>query len=476
MKKAIILSADQEALQVNLDARIYGTFIETGAGQEVVRHFFRAGMASGTIAKTMSAYDRDFSDSIYGKEKDGRYVCESRLQNMIEKEYGLLEDRLDRKQHKDKMFFAFANTMTTINHEKTMQGHGWMGIRFQLDSKKEANNVILHVRLNDADARLQQETIGVIGTNLVHACFFNHNNPKELLKSLYDNLSSDNIEIDMIKMTGPDFKKVDNRLLSLTLVKERMTNVVIFSPDGVNQQAADILYKKNILTIRGSFRPVTKVNINMLENGLTKFLENKRVKKENIQILFEITLSNLKMEGEINEKDFLDRADILCSLGYTVMISNYKKYYKLVEYLSQFTRARMGLIIGVDNLLEMFDEGYYRNLNGGIMEAFGIIVTRDIKIYLYPYKPSNKVELQNSSNIAIHPRIKPIYNYFFTNGRIVDLNYDSEVLHIFSRDVLRLIRSCNEGSWEHMVPEGVSEIIKEKCLFGCICDYNVEKN
>jgi hypothetical protein len=476
MTKPIVLSADQKALQINLDSEIYGTFIETGAGQEVVRHFFRVGIASGTIAKSMSAYDKDFSDAIYGKEKNGRYVCESRLKNMIQKEYELLEDRLDRKQHKDKKFFAFANTMTTINHERTLQGHGWMGIRFQLDPNKAANNVIIHVRLNDADSKLQQETIGILGTNLVYACFFNQSDPRDLLKSLYDNLSRDNIEIDMIKMTGPDFKNVDNRMLSLTLVKEKMTDAVIFSPDGVNQQPADILYKKNILTIRGSFRPVTKVNINMLENGMQKFLENSKVKEDNFQLLFEITLSNLKMEGEINEKDFLDRADILCSLGYTVMISNYKKYYKLIEYLSQFTRARMGLIIGVDNLLEMFDESYYRNLNGGIMEAFGIIFTRDIKIYLYPFKPSDSIELQNSRNIAIHPRIKPIYNYLYSNGRIVDLDYDSEVLHIFSRDVLKLIRSCNDGSWEHMVPEGVSEIIKEKCLFGCTCDYNVDKN
>jgi len=476
MTKPIVLSANQKALQVNLDSKIYGTFIEIGAGQEVVRHFFRAGRASGTIAKTMSAYDKDFSDAIYGKEENGRYVCESRLQNMIEKEYGLLEERLDREQHKDALFFAYANTMTTVNYEKTMKGHGWMGIRFQLSPDKEANNVIIHVQLNDADAKLQQETIGVIGTNLVHACFFNHEDPKELLKSLYDNLSRDNIEIDMVKVSGPDFKDVDNRLLSLTLVKERMTDAVIFSPDGVNQQPADILYKKNILTVRGSFRPVTKVNIDMLDKGMQKFLDNPRVKKENMQLLFEITLTNLKMEGEINEEDFLDRADILCSLGYTVMISNYKKYYKLIEYLSQFTRARMGLIIGVDNLLEMFDEAYYRNLNGGIMEAFGIIFTRDIKIYLYPFKPSDSVELQNSKNIAIHPRIKPIYNYLFSNGRIEDLDFNPDVLHIFSREVLKLIKSCKEGEWEHMVPEGVAEIIKEKCLFGCTCDYNANKN
>ncbi len=466
MKKSIILSPDQKARQINLDSKIYGTFVEIGAGQEVVRHFFRAGMASRTIAKTMSAYDRDFSDSIYGKEKDGRYVCKNRLKKMIEKEYNLLEDRLDRSQHKDKKFFAFANTMTTINHEKTIKGHGWLGIRFQLDPKKEANNVILHLRLNDPDAKLQQETIGVIGVNLVHACFFNDNKHKDLLKSLYDNLSRDNIEINMIEMSGPDFKDVDNRLLSLSLVKERMTDAVIFSPDGINHQPADILYKKNILTIRGSFRPVTKVNIDMLENAMSKFIVDIKVNKDEIQVLFEITLSNLKMEGEIDEKDFLDRVDILCSLGYTVMISNYKKYYKLVEYLSQFTKSRMGLVIGVDNLLEMFDESYYRNLNGGIMEAFGIIVTRDIKIYLYPYKPDNDTALQNSKNIDIHPRIKPIYNYLFSNGRIVDLDYNQDVLHIFSREVLEFIRESNNNSWEKMVPNGVIDIIRTKSLFG----------
>ena len=182
----------------------------------------------------------------------------------------------------------------------------------------------------------------------------------------------------MVEVVGENFDKIVNRLLSLTLVKENMTNAVIFTPDGKNKYPSDILHKKNILTLRGSFRPVTKVNIDMLTNGLEKFKQNKKVDENNIQILIEITLSNLKSEGEVNERDFLDRADILCSLGYTVMISNYKKYYKLTEYLSQYTNARMGLIIGVDNLVSMFDEKYYRNLNGGILEAFGIIVTRAV--------------------------------------------------------------------------------------------------
>jgi hypothetical protein len=324
------------------------------------------------------------------------------------------------------------------------------------------------VRLHDQGARIQQETIGVIGTNLMHACF-NESDPKKILSHLYDNLSRDNFEIDMVEVLGPDFNNIDNRLLSLTLVKERMTNAVIFTPAGKNKYPSDVLFQKNILTLRGSFRPVTKVNIDMLTEGLKKFKQNKKVKEDNIQLLFEITLSNLMSEGQLDERDFLDRADILCSLGYTVMISNYKKYYKLCEYLSRYTDARLGFIIGVDNLVEMFEEKYYRNLNGGIMEAFGIMITRDIKFYLYPYQSNIKEKLLNSTNIPIHPRAKSIYKYLFNNKRIEDLDYNPDILNIYSRDVLKKIKSCEEGTWEHMVPEGVSQIIKEKSLFGMSC-------
>ena len=273
----------------------------------------------------------------------------------------------------------------------------------------------------------------------------------------------------MIHMEGPDFEDVDNRLLSLTLVKEGMTDAVIFGPDGMNQQPSDVLYKKNILAIRGSFRPVTKVNLDMMQNGYESFIEENRVDKDNVLLLFEITLSNLKMEGDIDEKDFLDRADLLCSLGHTVLISNYRKYYKLIEYFSNYTKARMGLIIGVNNLLEIFDDKYYRNLNGGILEAFGILFTRDLKIYLYPYKPTTADEQLNSENIPIHPRLRPLYDYLLTNKRVKDLNYNEEVLHIFSRDVLTKIKNCEEG-WEPYVPDGVDEIIKSKNLFGYACE------
>jgi len=465
--ETIILTAAQKALNINLDKHIYGTFSEIGAGQEVVRHFFRSGGASGTIAKAMSAYDMDVSDAIYGKEESGRYVCESRLQKMINREYLLLEERLDRKQHPQKCFFSFANTITTTQYnEDENPGHGWMGVRFQLSPNEEPNDVILHIRLHEHDARLQQETVGFLGVNLLYASFYHHNSPEKFIQSLYNNLNRKKVEIDLLKMNGKKFKTVDNRLLSLLLVKNGMTEAVIFGPDGQNLQPSDILYKKNILTLRGSFRPVTKVNIDMIKNGLNNFVKENKVTEDNLQVLFEITLNNLKAEGDINEKDFLDRVDILCSIGQTVMISNYQRYYKLLDYLGRFTNERLGVILGVPNLQEIFDAKFYRHLSGGILEGIGKMFNRDIKVYVYPYQPQKEKQLQTSSNLEIQPRIKPLYDFFIFNKRIIDLkDYNKEYLNIFSRTILKMIKDDQEG-WEKMVPTYVDNIIKKKNLFG----------
>lgn len=414
----------------------------------------------------MSAYDKDFSDAIYGPEENNRYVCEPRLRKMINHEYRLIEERLNRSKHPTRRFFAYANTVATIDFHKRYKGHGWMGVKFQTSAEKEPNEIILHVQLHENEAAFQQETIGVLGVNMIYGCYFYHQNPREYLQSLYDNLTRDQIEIDMISMSGPDFDKVDNRLLSLALVKNGMTDAVIFSPDGKNLQPADLLYKKNILAIRGSFRPVTKVNIDMIINGYNKFITENRVDSDNLQVLFEITLNNLRADGDIDEQDFLDRADILCSLGQTVLISNYQEYYKLIQYFSNFTKLRMGLIMGVNNMIELFNEKYYRDLNGGILEAFGILFTRDLKVYLYPSNSEETENVINSTNMPVHPRLRPLYDYLIDNGRIVDLvDFDPEVLWINSRDALRMIRN-GESGWEEMVPNYVDVMIKKDKLFG----------
>lgn len=460
-----IPSVKDKALRINLNENIYGTFAEIGAGQETVRHFFRTGGSSGTIAKAMSAYDKDFSDAIYGSETDGRYVTEARLKKMLSHEVKLVEQRLNRDKHPSKMFFSYANTVATIDFAKQFKGHGWVGIKYQIEPDEDYNEIVLHIRFKETDARLQQETLGILGVNLIYGAFYKYNDPKKLLRYLYDHLDKDQLEIDTINFSGPRFADVDNRLMSLQLVKNGMTDAVMFDPDGNNVLPAAVLYKKNILALRGSFRPVTKVNMDMYKKSLEMFLEENKVQKENTLVVFEITLSNLRSDGEIDERDFMDRAELLCSLGQYVMISNFQEYYKVVEYFSNYTKARMGLAMGVSNLVDVFDEKYYRHLSGGILEAFGKLFYRDLKVFLYPMKDENGVVI-NSENLKVHPRMKELYKFFKFNGKVVDItDFDENDLDIFSREVLKMISKGKPG-WEEMLPKGIAELIKRDNLFG----------
>ena len=461
-----IPSLKSKALKINLNANIYGTFAEIGAGQETCRHFFRAGGASGTIAKAMSAYDKDFSDAIYGAEDDGRYVTEARLRKMLAHEMDLMENRLTREKNPNKIFFTYANTVATIDFAKQFKGHGWVGIKYQVEAGAEYNEIILHLRFKETDARLQQETLGVLGTNLIYGAFYKYNEPKKLLRYLYDHLDKDQLEIDTINFSGPVFKDIDNRLMSLQLVKNGMTDAVMFGPDGTNVLPARVFYKKNILALRGSFRPVTKVNMAMYEKSYEMFIKENKVDEKKTVVVFEITLSNLRAEGEIDEQDFIDRADLLCSLGQSVMISNFQEYFKVVEYFSNYTKARMGLAMGVSNLVDIFDEKYYRHMSGGILEAFGKLFFKDLKVYLYPMRDSETGELITSENLKVYPRMKELYKFFKYNGKLLDItNCDTTLMDIFSREVLQKITD-RESGWEAMLPAGIADIIKKKELFG----------
>jgi len=461
-----IPSIKAKTLRINLNPDIYGTFAEIGAGQETARHFFRAGASSGTIAKAMSAYDKSFSDAIYGVEDDGRYVTQARLKTMLKHEMQLVEERIDRKNNPDYLFFSYANTVATIDFSKRYKGHGWIGLRFQLDpNQKEHDEIILHIRFKQNEARLQQETLGILGVNLIYGAFFKFDRPKKLLKYLYDHIDKDTIEIDMVNFTGPNFRDVDNRLMSLQLIKNDMTDAVMFGPDGNNLLPAAALYKKNILALRGSFRPVTKVNMDMFQKSYDIFVRDQTVDMDKTIVIFEITLSNLKASGEIDEQDFMDRAELLCSLGHTVMISKFQEYYKLVEYFNNYTKARIGLTMGVNNLIDVFDEKYYRHLSGGILEAFGKLFFKDLQVYLYPMKNAETGQIMTSNNVKVHPRMKELYKFFKYNGKVMDIiDYDPDIMHIFSRDVLKRITNKEDG-WQEMLPEGIAEMIQNKKLF-----------
>ena len=459
-------SIEAKALRINLNQHIYGTFAEIGAGQEVARHFFRVGGASGTIAKTISAYDKNFSDTIYGEEEDGRYVTEARLGKMLDHEMQLLESRIPKEDHPDKMFFTLANTVATIDFAKKFKGHGWMGIRFQTAPDEPYNEITLHVRFHQAEARLQQEVLGFMGVNLVYGAFYKHKEPKKILRYLYDYIDDDAIEIDTINFNGPLFKNVDNRLMSLQLVKNGMTEAVMFDSSGNNILPARILYKKNILALRGSFRPVTKVNIDMFEKSYDIFVKEANVEEDKTVVIFEITLSNLMAQGEIDEQDFMDRAQLLCSLGHIVMISDFQEYYRLVDYFAAYTKKQMALSIGVNNFIEIFKEDYYSDLSGGILEAFGKMFYNNLKVYLYPAKNPESDTVINSNNLRLHPRMKDFYKFFKYNGKIVDVfDYEEEYLRIFSRDILAQIKESKSG-WENQLPEGISEMIIKNQMFG----------
>ncbi|MDA1019241.1 MAG: TonB-dependent receptor [Bacteroidetes bacterium] len=462
-----IPSVKAKALKINLNSHIYGTFAEIGAGQEVARHFFRSGGASGTIAKTMSAYDKAFSDAIYGEEPDHEYVSESRLKKMLSNEVNLLETRMSRENNPDKMFFTYANTVATIDFAKKYKGHGWMGIKFQTNSKDDFSQIHIHVRFHNFEAKSQQETLGLMGLNLIYGAYYKHDKPKKLLKYLYDHIDSEAIEIDTINFSGPLFKNVDNRVMSMELIKNGMTEAVMFGPDGNNILPARVLYKKNILAIRGRFRPVTKVNEDMINESIEIISHQEDYVKEDHLTVFEITLSNLKTSnGNINELDFIHRATLLCSLGQTVMITNFKEYYRLAEYFSNYTQEKIVLTMGVNNLIEVFDEKYYNHLKGGILEAFGKLFFKNLKVFLYPMKDSKDGKIINSNNLQVDTKIKNLYKFFKFNNKIIDIfSFNEKLLDIYSEKVLSMIQN-NEKGWEDSIPDAVTKLIKEKKLFG----------
>jgi len=458
------LTTQEKALQINLSKAIYGSFAEIGAGQEVAANFFKVGGASGTIAKTISAYDMKFSDAIYGVCE--RYVCEDRLVRMLDKEYTLLPERLAHRIS-DTRFFAFADTVEVLNFERTNQGHGWIGLRFQLRPNSEPNDCVIHVKMYDTDPLQQQFALGIVGVNMLYGCMF-LSEPEEVMLSLLDGLTTRRMEVDMFRLSGPDFKLVDNRLMALKLVKNGLTKAAMFGPDGTVMQPSEALYKKNVLVLRGRFRPVTHVNVDMLLTSRRHFKNEPDVDRSKIVVLTELTLNDLSPDGKIDEKDFLYRADIICSLGQTVLVSNYFEYYRLVDYLSKMTKGKKtAIIMGIYALQKVFEEKTYENIRGGILESFASLFGSNVRLYVYPAWTKDSHELFTLKDFERHlpANLKNLFRYLMDNNKLEDIE-DANVanLHIISDNVLAMIRK-GEAGWEKFVPHKVEEAIKEHGLF-----------
>jgi hypothetical protein len=460
----IPLSTVDKALNVNLDPRRYGTFAEIGAGQEVVRWFFQAGGAAGTIAKSISAYDMQVSDAIYGQCE--RYVCRSRLESMLHYEQDLNMERLRLQRGDTTAFFSFADTVSARNFHGTNDCHGWLGFRFQAHPRDENSQIVIHVRMLDKTNARQQEALGIVGVNLIYGACMLHHDPEKLIVSLLDNLTTSRIEIDMIEFSGIEFRHVDNRLMSLKLVQLGLTNAAMFGAEGKVLQPSEALRKKAILVERGSFRPVCNANIDIMRSAYESFCREPNVEQESTIQIMEITMKNLMTDGQIDSRDFLARADMLVACGMTVLISNYFEYYRLAAYLRRYTRAKIGITMGVGSLRELFDEKYYTELDGGILESFGRLFKHDIELFVYPLRDQASGELTTVDNVEVAPELMHLYRYFVDRDLVHALdNFDEACQNVFSRDVLAKIAK-GDSSWESMVPDEVAEVIRSRGFFG----------
>ena len=467
------LATQQKALAINLDPRKYGTFAEIGAGQEVVRWFFQAGGAAGTIAKSISAYDMTVSDAIYGPSV--RYVSRDRLETMLSYEYALLQERLAGRRGAETDFFAFADTVAARNYQGTNECHGWMGIKYQATPGGAPSQIVLHVRMLDKDNVSQQQALGIVGVNLIYGALYQSATPDELLRSLIDDLSPERIEVDMVKFSGPEFTSIDHRLMSLKLVQLELSDAAMFSADGEVLQPSEVLHKRPILVERGSFRPVTHVNLDMLQSARLQFanhiaMRQGRDAEPQIVTLMELTMRNLRSTAEagggIDYDDFLARAEVLAATGATVLISDYFEYYRLASYLRRYTKLPIGITMGIPSLVDLFDERYYEHLEGGILESFGRLFRNDLKLYVYPLFDEATRQLVTVQRLKVAPSLQGLYEHLCENGYIESLDfYNRDYLRIFSRDVLKKI-AADDLSWEAMVPPAVAALIKERGFFG----------
>src|SRR5580698_3234471 len=454
----------QKALAINLDATTYGTFAEIGGGQEVARWFFLVGGAAGTVAKTISAYDMSVSDSLYGPAK--RYVSRERLEAMLKLEFDQLLQRLDPSRGNTKRFFAFANTVATSRTGEPGKGRGWLGVQFQSSPREEPSSIIIHAHLLDSTTEYQQDALGVLGVNLIHGAFIRRASIADLIDSLMDDLSRERIEIDMIKLAGPTFADVDNRLLSLQLVERGLTDAAMFTADGEVVQPSEVLYKKPILVERGSFRPATKLTLDLLTRALDQFLQEPGVKGQKPVVLAEMTLRSLSANDSLGHEDFLARAEILGALGFDVLISRFEPYYQLAEYLAGYTDGLIGIAVGLPTVRQVADEKYYTDLPGGVLESAGRLFKRSVKMYVYPTRDPASNEIHTVLQAPIPPPWNHLRDLLLEIGRLVPIHaYDESLLSIQTPEVLERIQR-QDPSWEALVPAVVAEAIKTKNLFG----------
>jgi hypothetical protein len=429
-----------KALQINLDASRYGTFAEIGAGQEVASWFFHVGAASGTVAKSMSAYDMTVSDSIYGKA--GRYVSKERVVAMLDHEYSLLIERLAGARGDNTRFFAFADTVSARNYAGNNECHGWMGIRFQSTVKSEPSQLVIHVNMNDADNVRQQEALGILGVNLTHGAFYLHDNMQALLTGLLDSLAGSRVEIDYIEASGPCFEGLDHRLITIALLRQGLASAILFDSNETPLPPTEFFHKKPILLERGSFRALHHVLPNLTSTCKKRLREIEGADDKEPAYVLEMTLNNILRAKQSDDDEVLTVVSQLCQHSNNVLVSNYSEFFHLTQYLRRFSHSPIGFIVSAALLPLLLEDDRYALLKGGVLEASARLFQQQVHLLVYPvesalfssYLTMIKFDLSQlsfpatgmvkASNLSMNNVSDHLHRYLVESGIVIDVQVE----------------------------------------------------
>lgn len=449
----------EKALEINLDPSIYGVFAEIGAGQETANCFFRVSASAGTVAKTISAYDMVMSDALYGKTE--RYVSQERLQSMLRYEFDLLVERLGKTKGDASTFFAFCNTVRAKGYQDDGECHGWLGVRFQIKPNDKPCEIRIHIRLLDQNNPDQMEALGKIGVNLIYAAFKYRDDLKLFAESLVDDISPNRVEVDLLRFEEEPFRFIDNRLCALQLVESNLTEASLFNPSGEVVQPLDILYKRPILLLRGSFNPVLKLHLDMLEQSKRVFFkELDRAEQERSIEICEISTNNLLRDGLLDHGDFIDRADAIQALGKSVLISRSAEFHRIATYLNRCSNQSIGIVLSIGILNELFKEKWSEDLAGGMLESFGRLFKNKVNLYVYPWHNITSGELVTADNFKAPKNWELFYRHLRDNQRICAVGTGNpSLLAKTSRAVLRQIEA-GDLDWKNWVPLEAQAIVE----------------
>lgn len=374
------LDAHQKALAINLDQTIFGSFAEIGAGQEVARWFLRVGGASGTVAKTVSAYDKEVSDELYGA--GSRYVSMQRLEAMLAREWDLLLTQLKKNRGQSTRFFSFADTVSARNFSGTNECHGWMGIRFQDQPGGEANDILLHLNLRDFSNLSQQEVLGIVGVNLIYAAFYERTSQEDLLKALRDQVSLERIEIDFIEVGGPAFQTWSRQDLLLGLVRENLAEAVVFTSGSHRGPPTEILRKRPIVVAPLSLDSVTRADGEMLSAAVRE-LRAGNTSADPLG-LFAISISPGSVPSRIHSSlDLSSRMKALINLGFGVLVFGYSELYRMTLFINRYTQAPVRFVVGVSSVIHLFSV-QHSSLEGRLLEGLSKLFAQNVRVYVYP--------------------------------------------------------------------------------------------